>query len=569
MNFIEDHCPPSSFKPHSTLLRRQSHRNLWLTVNGGHRLILLLQFKLNVSTKTRHSRRTSIGTTESAAVVFSNTFATSKVSHRRIFQYALRTTRASIGDLPTELLEIIFKFVYMKSRVPTDEECYRHLPGYSPDGPYETMWDTHQNLLSPSLFPYALASVCTTWRDVLSTIPVFWTRVVILIDTNPTVLPAIQSYFKWTHNLPLDVAVMRRSGAFDPDENARVLAVIDLLGPHVHRCRSLQFDVIYSSSLPSLRRDFHGVAPELDKLVLKCRVDDGGSIPSDTAEHGMFACPVLQTLVLDGRNFLECMIDARPFTSATSIEILHLSPSQNESFPLYQMLRTLEKFRKLRSLKVREVEFDFVSGSVDPASFGLSLSSATFEDLQGSVLTEIFRVTTLHPEWTTITRCSVDPFDSTIWTFNLTLEDIAADQDLREILRGWYGRHLYIYNCPGFDDIVIAEMGQGGHSSDDFIVRNITELCISDCPNFSVGVLKEMVDERSRIAAAHEHDDTWDEFNPSTVSRIAILDVNGYGPLISPEDVEWFEANVDFFGWCTTLPDGRICRGGAVHMSSG
>src|ERR1700722_391240 len=42
------------------------------------------------------------------------------------------------------------------------------------------------------------------------------------------------------------------------------------LGLHVQRCQSLQFDVIYSSSLPSILRDFSGVAPILEGIGLIC-----------------------------------------------------------------------------------------------------------------------------------------------------------------------------------------------------------------------------------------------------------------------------------------------------------
>ncbi|EGO04113.1 hypothetical protein SERLA73DRAFT_175881, partial [Serpula lacrymans var. lacrymans S7.3] len=35
-------------------------------------------------------------------------------------------------------------------------------------------------LMTPTLFPYAIAAVCTRWREIMSTVPEFWTRVVII-----------------------------------------------------------------------------------------------------------------------------------------------------------------------------------------------------------------------------------------------------------------------------------------------------------------------------------------------------------------------------------------------------
>ena len=48
---------------------------------------------------------------------------------------------------------------------------------------------------------------------------------------------------------------------------------MDLLGPHVHSRHGLQFDVIYSSSLPSLCRDLCGLVSELWELWLNCMVE--------------------------------------------------------------------------------------------------------------------------------------------------------------------------------------------------------------------------------------------------------------------------------------------------------
>ena len=405
----------------------------------------------------------------------------------------------------------------------------------------------------------------------MSTVAVFWTRIVILVDTNPTPLRAIESYFRWTRDLPLDVAVMRKPGTFeedDPGEKARVAAVMGLLAPHVRRCHNLHFDIIYSSSLPSLRRDFHGVASELESLRLECQVDDGRNDPSDVVEHGTFACPVLRWLVIDGRNFMDsCMIDARPFTNASAIKILHFSPSESddESLSLYQVLESLLKFDKLLWLAMSDIEFDFASGSYQAYSFPLSPSFVTFEDLSDEVLTEYFDVTGAHPEAASFTRCSIDTFDNVSGDC-LILEEIAVDQDLTSFLGEWLGSTLYLRNCPGFDDSFLAGLGGIGHLDDNFAAPNMDGLMITDCPNFSVVALREMLDARRRNAPAYQHDDDWfnnwrdNNFDESTVSRIGKVEVCGCGPLISSEDSEWFQANLAEFCWRTTLPDGRTCH---------
>jgi hypothetical protein len=41
-------------------------------------------------------------------------------------------------------------------------------------------WWRNDELHSPSLFPHAVAAICSLWRDVMALVPEFWMRVVIL-----------------------------------------------------------------------------------------------------------------------------------------------------------------------------------------------------------------------------------------------------------------------------------------------------------------------------------------------------------------------------------------------------
>jgi hypothetical protein len=72
-----------------------------------------------------------------------------------------------VEHLPVELLAIIFGLVY-------DQEILEPSDSLCPE------WQDAADIVSPSLFPYAIASVCSFWRDVASLVPNFWTRVVIL-----------------------------------------------------------------------------------------------------------------------------------------------------------------------------------------------------------------------------------------------------------------------------------------------------------------------------------------------------------------------------------------------------
>ncbi|EGO30040.1 hypothetical protein SERLADRAFT_379729 [Serpula lacrymans var. lacrymans S7.9] len=83
---------------------------------------------------------------------------------------------------------------------------------------YETQWkDTRiDELMTPTLFPYAIAAVCTRWREIMSTVPEFWTRVVIIavphVGSETFQSPThAHSYFEWSRDLILDVTIIDTS----------------------------------------------------------------------------------------------------------------------------------------------------------------------------------------------------------------------------------------------------------------------------------------------------------------------------------------------------------------------
>lgn len=45
-----------------------------------------------------------------------------------------------------------------------------------PNKPYLTNWNEHDDLKSPSLFPYAISAVCKGWLGLMLAVPAFWMR---------------------------------------------------------------------------------------------------------------------------------------------------------------------------------------------------------------------------------------------------------------------------------------------------------------------------------------------------------------------------------------------------------
>jgi hypothetical protein len=171
-----------------------------------------------------------------------------------------------------ELLLIIFKFAYED----VSENIFRTIEfDDEPDEPDDEppmavpehfdRW-SERDLTSPSLFPYALASVCSVWREAMSLVPKFWRRVVILTDPPATPLSAIVSQLAWSRDRELEVIVTRRdlhNAVKDPRERSNMISIMNILCSHIHRIRELHFDVVFSSSLPFFPTDFRGSAPIL------------------------------------------------------------------------------------------------------------------------------------------------------------------------------------------------------------------------------------------------------------------------------------------------------------------
>ncbi|KAF8877246.1 hypothetical protein CPB84DRAFT_374413 [Gymnopilus junonius] len=135
---------------------------------------------------------------------------------------------------------------------------------------------SNQDPRSPSLFPFNVASVCTQWLAIVSEIPECWTRVIFDVAKDPT--PFLDA-FLWSEDLEIIEVLVFTSSTDDgkeygKTEKQRSIAITQALRPHVHRCKSITFDITYSTSLPPAHIFFLKDSPYLEKLVLECAHDD-------------------------------------------------------------------------------------------------------------------------------------------------------------------------------------------------------------------------------------------------------------------------------------------------------
>ncbi|KIJ69274.1 hypothetical protein HYDPIDRAFT_164873 [Hydnomerulius pinastri MD-312] len=415
--------------------------------------------------------------------------------------------------------------------------------------------------MSPVLFPYALASVCYSWRSTLASVPKYWTRVVIAVSDPPTPLSHIQRFFSWSRSLPLHVIIARRAGTYgdcDCTEKQKVAKIIPLVTPHILRCMSVRISVRYSSSLPSLRVDFQGrAAPLLKTLKLKCRKDDasGGSIGCSPIFSKLFA-PHLTQLQLDGRSFEGmCLPPVAWLSELRGLKTLIVSrfhrTSQSDGLDLYGLLSAIESCSGLISLALKDLAFR----RTRPWTFQSIISNVRYvslESLDGDAFSEIIKAADIVPERITVTRCFVTALCPSLIADYVCFDTMDADQNLMYPLWRWSGKSMSVFNCPTFDNEFLDHLSDGGSDDVNFPCPQLREIHLSGCKSFSSRTFREMVQRRAAVSRK--------EFsgNPSAIiehdfdilAPITLVSVDG-GPPLTPRDRAWLQGNLAHFHWST------------------
>ena len=399
------------------------------------------------------------------------------------------------------------------------------------------------NAMSPTLFPFAISAVCSFWKDVMSFVSSFWTRIVIVVDSRDTHPSAISSQFLWARDLPLDVVVTTA-----PNGRCDIMAMATIMrtyiNPHLHRMRGLSFNVKSSSCLPLFPRDFHVPAPKLMRLRLECREDDGGNDEHERSLSMPVECqfPVLKTLFIDGRNYYNaCSRGGARWRDAVgrikSLTVSRYKPRSGESLSSHAFALPLTTLEDLRDLQILHVALS--SAAQHPwlvnAEPHLSLHPLRYLRLCGladsRAVGEILDVTTSVSEMDIIRCATALPMNSFGLGGWLELHSIDIKEDLAPLLCTWEGESLVVKKCPGFNDSIL-EMMCVQEDGDYICAANMEYIDIVDCPNVSVEALKSLVNTLCL---------------PSAEPRLESVRVCGLVPHFSQEDLLWFETNVERF----------------------
>lgn len=437
-----------------------------------------------------------------------------------------------------------------------------------------TVW-LEDDPLSPSLFPYSVASVCVRWFHILSSVAVYWTRQVITVDSHATSPIAIQAVLQWVGKLPLQLIVTRHhdiSGETGRDEQARVRTMLYFLRPHIHHTWSLTFNVRYSSSLPTLWRE-QGDAQCLSVLTLMSSQSDTGGMaglprfselhPGDRDSNGYntsLQARFLGEVTLSGHFFHDAlMFGEQPnlwFSNITFLTIRGFTTSGGSGISLFKFINTVQNCRFLQKLTVEDIPF---VNDVHPSyRFRLEvpivcLGKITAGDAFGCIMSQTLG--THLKEVVTVSNCPFDGFGkrsssrTRISSVNLTLEGISASAAaMQQLVCFWNGENLSLINCPG----VSASFLLGVPTEET--PPDLRRLRIVDCEGVSAGGLIALVKSREIQSAINAVVPR--ALDEESCVALVELHVHGRGPPIGAEQAAWLANHVEIFSWDTTASDG-------------
>ncbi|KAG6811270.1 hypothetical protein H0H92_008264 [Tricholoma furcatifolium] len=390
----------------------------------------------------------------------------------------------------------------------------------------ETNWEdlSVDGLMSPGVFPAAIASVSRTWREVMSMVRPPQARVIIFADA-PRCLEFARLQLQWSQRFksPIDLVVSFPYHRFSNEEGILARKILDIVRPHFSRCRIIIFNVTYTTSLPRLAVDFPDVAPHLKRLHLLAKIPNGMHGFMRGPSPSLFPFPRTTLIEIDGCNFVDIaktpklpVADGKQWLEYLTMHLdksilpqLRVSHYKVENAAPFVMNNVLPVLNRLGTIELKNLEFDAdldaVQDEGDLASLTISLSGLEAELTALMLLHRDLEVVTLD-------RCNlseITSFDS-FPAASLELSNIeykGNKDDLRALLRLWDGVELHIVNCPEFDDSVISVFTESidVDADSDLVTmpcERLQTILIERCHSFSIAALRQMVDTRNEFCAA-------------------------------------------------------------------
>ncbi len=439
--------------------------------------------------------------------------------------------RTGIADLPTELLLWIFSVLASSAtRNPYSMNHYRdHVRG-NQECDCNQHWTEEEFPESNTVFPYAPAQVCRHWRGVLALQPTFWTRVIVSRIAGVHTPPAcFKEYLEYSRELTIDVYIgnIGYERGF-PHERALIEEYTRVLSPHLHRCRVIDYDVRYATSLPLLWRDLHTIPQMLYSLQLRSEETHDPTVADPwpkLEDTNMYNIPwsefkesrggdmrrkksdnYYSKMVLDGWNLLvACGACQDLFVCddlvvqnyRRSLNVYH-ETDENDHIGLADILCTLGKKHDIDTVSF--VNVGLPKGVPDDLEDLLGefidFPNVIFDNVEFTMIEEFSRFHPMvQPERFVIKACSFPATYGPLHFNRVELVDIQDAEDLSYFLHRWDGGELTIRACPGMTDTVLRELG----SPEWLDPADIEILVIIDCLNVTYAGVFELIALRTAL----------------------------------------------------------------------
>ena len=460
---------------------------------------------------------------------------------------------ASIQDLPVELLILIFANCHANFKLEQDlhpqtsDPPWHFLSGsLTKDMKPTSDLDRFRDLRSQARFPSALAGVSQFWSDILSLTPVYWSELIFYLDSKSNALEDFAARLSWSANLPIDIIILGR--AYKPSfsyglsrETQQLSLAMELLSPHVHRCRSILVETRLASSL-SVVQDTIFQQDSNELLSSVCLMSGFADAKFSVATRCMPALrtiPSLKSLAICGRDFYNLHGDWLPLQA--NLQQLVISDCHLSNLNFEYVLEAIEGLENLENLKFKNVYFKanqfMVSSSIMINIFALHL-----EDVASATIQELFRLCVFDElESLHFTRCTVDRFPSCEF---LVLEDIQSipNSPLELTLGDWDGLSLWIGNYRGFTDSFLDAFRRIDGYTSEFKCPWMENLYLYGLPAVSVKKLKKLIKRRNQSVDYDDPEWRNKEYDGPVISKLSIERCTIVE--LTLEDMEWFRSRL-------------------------
>ncbi|CCM01443.1 uncharacterized protein FIBRA_03495 [Fibroporia radiculosa] len=365
-------------------------------------------------------------------------------------------------------------------------------------------------------FPYSMANVCTTWMNAMFVVSEFWTRIIILIDEkSPAPLAAARLALSLAPaQAPLDIHICRKSyhhDERDSSEAACVAAVLEVFKPEIGRWHNLSVDVLHGTSLPFPSHDLTGNAPELLRLLLRSSDGIRGPVRRTLNKDTPLLVPSLRELCVDGYIYHDAYLDIMGTELLAWLRVLQVSRyAPSPDVPTFSVRDLWESVRGWTELKMRLVDLALDCADTGYVAFVRSL---TLEQMPTDVIGALLQ-DGVYCQCLRLGRCALPLGGINLaYARTLVLEDIDGAENLRSAFgatsnAGSHEMNVTFRRCPSLDDAFLEMLSVPRDGR--WVCPSMIALAIYDCPNFSDGALRRMIDCRRK---AHKESGFADKYD--------------------------------------------------------